>query len=72
MTGHGDVPMAVARMKLGAVDFLEKPFDDQQLCRAVAIALEQAVDDAREPSTSANATAAAGAADAAGAAGRST
>jgi two-component system, LuxR family, response regulator TtrR len=44
MTGHGDVPMAVARMKLGAVDFLEKPFDDQQLCRTVALALEQAVE----------------------------
>ena len=43
MTGHGDVPMAVARMKLGAVDFLEKPFDDQQLCRTVAQALENAV-----------------------------
>lgn len=43
MTGHGDVPMAVARMKLGAVDFLEKPFDDQQLCRTVALAIEQAV-----------------------------
>lgn len=42
MTGHGDVPMAVARMKLGAVDFLEKPFDDQQLCRTVAQALENA------------------------------
>jgi FixJ family two-component response regulator len=43
MTGHGDVPMAVSRMKLGAVDFLEKPFDDQQLCRTVAQALENAV-----------------------------
>ena len=43
MTGHGDVPMAVARMKLGAVDFLEKPFDDQQLRRTVAAALEHAV-----------------------------
>ncbi len=42
MTGHGEVPMAVSRMKLGAVDFLEKPFDDQHLCRAVASALQQA------------------------------
>ena len=42
MTGHGDVPMAVERMKLGAIDFLEKPFDDGKLCRTVANALTQA------------------------------
>lgn len=42
MTGHGDVGMAVARMKLGAVDFLEKPFDDQQLISTVNNAFRQA------------------------------
>ena len=42
MTGHGDVGMAVARMKLGAVDFLEKPFDDKQLISTVENAFSQA------------------------------
>jgi len=42
MTGHGDVGMAVARMKLGAVDFLEKPFDDKQLISTVENAFNQA------------------------------
>jgi len=35
MTGHGDIPLAVEAMKLGAVDFLEKPFDDERLISAI-------------------------------------
>jgi len=39
ITGHGDIPMTVRGMRLGAVDFLPKPFDDDQMLRAVATAL---------------------------------
>lgn len=40
MTGHGDIPMTVRAMKAGAVDFLPKPFRDQDMLDAVASALE--------------------------------
>ncbi len=45
ITGHGDVPMAVEAMRAGAFDFLQKPFNDEDLIRRVQKALEQ---DARE------------------------
>jgi FixJ family two-component response regulator len=41
MTGHGDIPMTVRAMKTGAVDFLTKPFRDQDMLDAVAVAIER-------------------------------
>src|ERR1044072_2364692 len=41
MTGHGDVPVSVRAMKAGAVDFLPKPFRDQDMIDAVTAALER-------------------------------
>src|SRR5215472_16157066 len=41
ITGHGDIPMCVRAMKAGAIEFLTKPFRDQELLDAVRVALEQ-------------------------------
>lgn len=41
ITGHGDVPMAVQAVKHGAVDFLEKPFNDKELLQIIQRCLEQ-------------------------------
>jgi FixJ family two-component response regulator len=39
ITGYGDIPMSVQAMKKGAIDFLAKPFDDEQLLQAVSTAI---------------------------------
>jgi FixJ family two-component response regulator len=41
VTGHGDVPSSVRAMKAGAIEFLLKPFDDQELLRAIDAAIAQ-------------------------------
>jgi FixJ family two-component response regulator len=47
LSGHGDVPTATRAMKKGAVDFLTKPFDDEELILAVKRALERAEEQLR-------------------------
>lgn len=41
MTGHGDIPLAVEAIKLGAIDFVEKPFEDERLIGMIETALQQ-------------------------------
>jgi FixJ family two-component response regulator len=52
MTGHGDIPMTVRAMKAGAVEFLPKPFRDQDMLDAVQTGLEQNRDRRRRSSDS--------------------
>jgi two-component system response regulator FixJ len=53
MTGHADVPTAVRAMKAGAADFLEKPFDDEQLLRSLNAALDSHAPQVRDKHTTA-------------------
>ncbi len=48
ITGHGDVPMSVKAMRAGAIDFLLKPFDNDDLVTAVRRAIARHVDDRKE------------------------
>ena len=57
MTGHGDVPLAVEAMKLGAVDFVEKPFEDDRLIGMIEAALKHAESSARTEAATLDVTA---------------
>ncbi len=47
ISGHGDIPKAVRAIRLGAIDFLEKPFDDQLLLDRIGEALAASAEDIR-------------------------
>ena len=61
MTGHGDVPLAVEAMKLGAVDFVEKPFEDDRLIGMIDAALKHAESSVRTEAATLDVTARIGA-----------
>lgn len=54
ISGHGDISLAVEAMKIGAMDFLEKPFDDDQLLASVRTALDREAEVARRHAELAN------------------
>lgn len=51
ITGHGDIALAVEAMKLGAIDFFEKPYDEEALLDAIKSALARREDESRHEST---------------------
>ncbi len=53
MTGHGDIPLAVEAMKQGAIDFLEKPFEDDRVVARITEAIKQGREHARDDAVSA-------------------
>ena len=55
MTGHGDIPMAVKALKAGALDFIEKPFSEEDILDSVARALELSHQEQRQKSLAAKA-----------------